>query len=403
MLNKLIIGVSQLNFYIKSMFECDSNLKNIFVSGEISNFKGHYQSGHMYFSLKEGNSVIKAVMFASNARRIRFQLKDGMNVIVRGSVYSYEVNGQYQIYVDDIQPYGIGSYYLEFEQLKKKLSNEGLFDESRKKKIPKYPKKIGVITSLSGAAIKDIENVLKRRYPIAEIIVYPVNVQGEMAASQISEAVKYMSSKSLADVIILGRGGGASEDLWIFNDENLARAISESKIPIISAVGHETDFTICDFVSDKRAPTPSAAAELCVPSADDLKEEIDSLVKQINVLCLRKFDLWRSKLSFQENRILNLSPKRKIPENKQNINKIRSGLSLALNRNINDKKLKMSVLLNRLKSLNPEEIMKRGYSIITDENGVINKKKRLKENSNIKIKFFDGEIECKITDIRSIY
>lgn len=403
MLNKLIIGVSQLNFYIKSMFECDSNLKNIFVSGEISNFKGHYQSGHMYFSLKEGNSVIKAVMFASNARRIRFQLKDGMNVIVRGSVYSYEVNGQYQIYVDDIQPYGIGSYYLEFEQLKKKLSNEGLFDESRKKKIPKYPKKIGVITSLSGAAIKDIENVLKRRYPIAEIIVYPVNVQGEMAASQISEAVKYMSIKSLADVIILGRGGGASEDLWIFNDENLARAISESKIPIISAVGHETDFTICDFVSDKRAPTPSAAAELCVPSADDLKEEIDGLVKQINVLCLRKFDLWRSKLSFQENRILNLSPKRKIPENKQNINKIRSGLSLALNRNINDKKLKMSVLLNRLKSLNPEEIMKRGYSIITDENGVISKKKRLKENSNIKIKFFDGEIECKITDIRSIY
>lgn len=190
---------------------------------------------------------------------------------------------------------------------------------------------------MSGAAIKDIENVLKRRYPIAEIIVYPVNVQGEMAASQISEAVKYMSSKSLADVIILGRGGGASEDLWIFNDENLARAISESKIPIISAVGHETDFTICDFVSDKRAPTPSAAAELCVPSADDLKEEIDGLVKQINVLCLRKFDLWRSKLSFQENRILNLSPKRKIPENKQNINKIRSGLSLALNRNINDK------------------------------------------------------------------
>lgn len=403
MLNKLIIGVSQLNFYIKSMFECDSNLKNIFVSGEISNFKGHYQSGHMYFSLKDGNSVIKAVMFASNARRIRFQLKDGMNVIVRGSVYSYEVNGQYQIYVDDIQPYGIGSYYLEFEQLKKKLSNEGLFDESRKKKIPKYPKKIGVITSLSGAAIKDIENVLKRRYPIAEIIVYPVNVQGEMAASQISEAVKYMSSKSLADVIILGRGGGASEDLWIFNDENLARTISESKIPIISAVGHETDFTICDFVSDKRAPTPSAAAELCVPSADDLKEEIDGLVKQINVLCLRKFDLWRSKLSFQENRILNLSTKRKIPENKQNINKIRSGLSLALNRNINDKKLKMSVLLNRLKSLNPEEIMKRGYSIITDENGVISKKKRLKENSNIKIKFFDGEIECKITDIRSIY
>lgn len=274
---------------------------------------------------------------------------------------------------------------------------------AERKKIPKYPKKIGVITSLSGAAIKDIENVLKRRYPIAEIIVYPVNVQGEMAASQISEAVKYMSSKSLADVIILGRGGGASEDLWIFNDENLARTISESKIPIISAVGHETDFTICDFVSDKRAPTPSAAAELCVPSADDLKEEIDGLVKQINVLCLRKFDLWRSKLSFQENRILNLSPKRKIPENKQNINKIRSGLSLALNRNINDKKLKMSVLLNRLKSLNPEEIMKRGYSIITDENGVISKKKRLKENSNIKIKFFDGEIECKITDIRSIY
>lgn len=402
MLDKLVITVSQLNYYIKSVFECDEKLKNIFVTGEVSNFKGNYQSGHLYFSLKEGNSVIKAVMFASNANRLRFQLKDGMKIIVRGNVLCYEVNGQYQIYVDDIQPYGIGSYYLEFEQLKEKLSREGLFDNDRKKHMPAYPKKIGVVTSLSGAAVRDIENVLKRRYPIAEMVVYPVHVQGEKAVSQIIDAINKISDNKEVDVIILGRGGGSVEELWTFNNENLARSVSNCAVPIISAVGHETDFTICDFVADKRAPTPSAAAELCVPNKDDLLEEIINFRKRIDEICIEKIENYKCKCGAELKRLERLNPIKKIDIFRNRVVQTQSRLSLIMQKYVSNKKFEVNVLLSNIGSLNPEIVMKRGYSIIQDENGIVKEKWKIRENKNVKIRFSDGEIECKITNIRSI-
>ena len=279
-----ILTVSQINFYIQSIVDNDPRLKSVFVCGELSNFTRHYKSGHLYFSLKDDKSLIKAVMFSSAASRLRFAPSDGMKVIVRGRISVYEPSGQYQLYVEDMQPDGAGALALAYEQLKSKLEKEGLFDSRHKKPIPQFPKKVGVITSPTGAARRDIENIISRRYPCAEIILYPVTVQGDTAPAQLVNAVEYMDGKS--DVVIIGRGGGSAEDLWAFNDERLARTIYDCNTPVISAVGHETDFTICDFVSDLRAPTPSAAAELAVPDREELfgfllqrKDTLQRLIK----------------------------------------------------------------------------------------------------------------------------
>ena len=257
-----VLSVSQINFFIKSLIEGDGRMRDIYARGEISNFTDHYRSGHLYFSLKDEKSVLKAVMFSSAARRLRFCPKEGMRVIVRGRVAVYEPGGQYQFYVEEMQPDGVGALSLAFEQLKEKLAAEGLFAEEHKRPIPPFPARIGVITSPTGAAVQDIRNILSRRWPAAEIVFCPVLVQGEDAAAQLTAAVKLMNAQKAADVIIIGRGGGSAEDLAAFNDETLARAVFASKIPVISAVGHETDFTICDFVADLRAPTPSAAESL---------------------------------------------------------------------------------------------------------------------------------------------
>ena len=259
-----VLSVSQINFFIKSLIEGDGRMRDIYARGEISNFTDHYRSGHLYFSLKDEKSVLKAVMFSSAAHRLRFHPKEGMRVIVRGRVAVYEPGGQYQFYVEEMQPDGVGALSLAFEQLKEKLAAEGLFAEEHKRPIPPFPARIGVITSPTGAAVQDIRNILSRRWPAAEIMFCPVLVQGEDAAAQLTAAVKLMNAQKAADVIIIGRGGGSAEDLAAFNDETLARAVFASKIPVISAVGHETDFTIADFVADVRAPTPSAAAELAV-------------------------------------------------------------------------------------------------------------------------------------------
>ena len=257
MQNTLVLSVSQLNRYIKMNFDADENLANIFISGEISNFTNHYRTGHLYFTLKDDSAAVRAVMFNSSAKRLKFMPEDGMKVIARGRVSVYEASGQYQLYVDDMQPDGVGALNLAYEQLKEKLQKEGLFSELHKKP---YPEKVGVITSPTGAAVRDIINVLGRRFPYAEIVFCPVLVQGDGAHLQLTDAVNLFNSERAADVIIIGRGGGSIEDLWEFNDEGLARAVYNSEIPVISAVGHETDFTICDFAADMRAPTPSAAA-----------------------------------------------------------------------------------------------------------------------------------------------
>lgn len=283
-----VLSVSQLNFYIKSIIENDARLNFVFVTGEISNLTDHYRSGHIYLSIKDEKSVIRAVMFAGNARNLKFRPTDGMKVICRGRVAVYEPTGQYQLYIEDMQPDGIGALSLAYEQLKKSLAEKGLFAPEHKKKIPPFPNSIGVITSPTGAAVQDIRNILSRRFPSADIIMCPVLVQGENAPAQLIDAVQKLDKYNACDVIIIGRGGGSIEDLWAFNDENLAYAIYNCKIPVISAVGHETDFTICDFVSDLRAPTPSAAAELAVPDTAELIDYYKSQKQYVSSMATLK-------------------------------------------------------------------------------------------------------------------
>ena len=270
-----VLSVSQINFYIKSIIENDGSLQFVLVTGEISNLTVHQRSGHIYLSLKDSNSVISAVMFAGNARRLRFRLENGMKVICRGRISVYEPSGRYQLYIEDMQPDGVGALTLAFEQLKKSLAQKGLFDNAHKKPLPKFPKTIGVITSPTGAAVQDITNIIRRRFPSVDIILAPVLVQGDSAPKQLVNAVNKFSASKIADVVIIGRGGGSAEDLWAFNEEIVARAIYNSKIPVISAVGHEIDFTIADYVADLRAPTPTGAAEMAVPNLVDLKSLID--------------------------------------------------------------------------------------------------------------------------------
>ena len=290
------LSVTQLNEYLKMVLDGDRVLSNVFVRGEISNFK-LYSSGHAYFTLKDDAGQLKSVMFRSYCSRLIFKPEDGMRVIAHGRVSVYESSGQYQLYVDDMQPDGAGSLAMRFEQLKRKLAAEGLFDEARKRPLPPMPRRIGVITSPSGAAVHDIINVLGRRFPAAEMILYPSEVQGAQAPAQLISGVEFFSMTGLVDVIILGRGGGSAEDLWAFNDEYLARAVASCSIPVISAVGHESDFTICDFVADRRAPTPSAAAEIAVP---DMGEILRGLVSVRTGL-----QASMQKLIVQERRVLN--------------------------------------------------------------------------------------------------
>lgn len=395
-----VITVSQLNSYIKACFECDENLKNIFVVGEISNFR-IATSGHLYFSLKDEKSVIHAVIFSNSAKNISFDIKDGISVMVKGKVSCYEASGQYQIYVQQINPYGVGAVHLAYEKLKSKLSNEGIFDEKFKKSIPKYPKKIGVITSKTGAVIHDIKNVISRRYPICEISLYPVNVQGEKSSEQIVNGINYFNINQNVDVIIIGRGGGSVEDLWAFNKEEVARAVFVSAIPIISAVGHETDVTICDFVADKRASTPSVAAEIAVPDMNNLKIDLKNFRNRIFIL-LKAF------INLKENNLYNL----KLSLNKKNItdffdfqsNKIadlKSRLDIFYKNYLEKKHLELEKFKKVLKAYSQDLILKRGYSLIFDNRG-----KNLKtidkviENSKIKIILSDGVLECNLSNIK---
>lgn len=395
-----VITVSQLNSYIKACFECDENLKNIFVVGEISNFRVA-ASGHLYFSLKDEKSIIHAVMFSSNAKNISFDIKDGISVMVKGKVSCYEVSGQYQIYVQQINPYGVGAVHLAYEKLKSKLSNEGIFDERFKKSIPKYPKKIGVITSKTGAVIHDIKNVISRRYPICEISLYPVNVQGEKSSEQIVNGINYFNINQNVDVIIIGRGGGSVEDLWAFNKEEVARAVFVSAIPIISAVGHETDVTICDFVADKRASTPSVAAEIAVPDMNNLKIDLKNFRNRIFIL-LKAFinskenNLANLKLNLDKKNIMNF-----LNFQSDKINNLKSRLNIFYKNYLEKKRLKLDKFKKVLKAYSQDLILKRGYSLIFDNRG-----KNLKtidkviENSKIKIILSDGVLECNLSNIK---
>lgn len=394
-----VITVSQLNFYIKSLLDESPALREIYITGEISNLTDHYRSGHIYLSLKDDKALVRAVMFAGNARHLRFKPEEGMKVIARGRVSVYEATGQYQLYIEDMQPDGIGALNLAYEQLKKKLSAEGLFSEDIKKPIPAYPKRIGVITSPTGAAVQDILNILGRRYPIAEVVFCPVLVQGENASAQLIDAVERFNKANAADVIIIGRGGGSIEDLWAFNDEKLARTIAESDIPIISAVGHETDFTICDFVADLRAPTPSAAAELATPNMTELLSYFKSVKDSLPAIIQRRIDFEKQELDNLASSKVLLSPDEFINIRKNELDMLSADMIKAFKAILSENQREFVALSAKLDALSPLSVLSRGYSIVQNKNKVIKSAKELNIGQNIMVKLSDGKAECEVKAI----
>ena len=399
MKSPLILTVTQLNTYAKSVIEQDVTLSNVFVVGEISNFVDHYRSGHLYMSIKDNQSVISAVMFAGNASKLKFKPENGMSVIIRGRVSIYERDGKYQLYIDDMQPDGIGALAVAFEQMKEKLAKAGLFDNEHKMHIPEIPEKIGVISSPTGAAVQDVLNVLGRRFPMAEIIFAGVQVQGDSAAPTIINAIKKFNQTDV-DIIIIARGGGSAEDLWPFNDEKLAYAIYDSQIPIISGVGHETDFTICDFVADLRAPTPSAAAELAVPYIREQKYYVSALKNALNIaiendIKEKQYNLEKiSKSSVLEN------PEKII----ENCELYLDTLTTKINMRYKDVFTKhlsdFAMLCSKLDSLSPLKVLARGYSITKKDENIITDSKDLSVGDSISIQFADGNVKADITEVQ---
>lgn len=400
MQNTLVLSVSQLNRYIKMNFDADENLANIFISGEISNFTNHYRTGHLYFTLKDDSAAVRAVMFNSSAKRLKFMPEDGMKVIARGRVSVYEASGQYQLYVDDMQPDGVGALNLAYEQLKEKLQKEGLFSEFHKKPLPPYPEKVGVITSPTGAAVRDIINVLGRRFPYAEIVFCPVLVQGDGAHLQLTDAVNMFNSERAADVIIIGRGGGSIEDLWEFNDEGLARAVYNSEIPVISAVGHETDFTICDFVADMRAPTPSAAAELAVPDANELQYALSALKNRMFLNVSSGIADRRSRLEYLTSKGALKSPDEMLSNRSQRLDTAFSKMLSSYENRIGGKKVEFISAATALSKLDPMSVLMRGFAFVSDKNGKnVYSSQALEKGDKINVRFHDGSAVCEVKEI----
>lgn len=395
-----VLSVSQINYYLKSIFDYDENLKNIYVTGEISNFTNHYRSGHFYFTLKDEESAIKAVMFSRYAQGIRFEPYDGLRVLIRGSVSVYERDGVYQLYVTDMQPDGLGELNLAFEQLKEKLGKEGLFSSEHKKPIPKYPQKIAVVTSPTGAAVRDIINVISRRYPCCEIIIYPVHVQGDQSAGEIVKALEDINLRKDIDTVILGRGGGSIEDLWSFNEEVVARAIFKSNVPIISAVGHETDFTISDFVSDLRAPTPSAAAELATPDVRTLLGETAYFEQRLNESLLGKISDYKYFIENQSRLLMSCSPENELKLTKAKISEYKTSLERSLKRTFENKKTQLYFSAERLDAVSPLKTLTRGYAAVFDESGKhIGSAAKLKPGSKVKLQMKDGTASCSVDEV----
>ncbi|MDD6215005.1 MAG: exodeoxyribonuclease VII large subunit [Firmicutes bacterium] len=386
----IIATVSQLNAYLKRVVDGQPVLNDIWIKGEISNFKQHY-SGHLYITLKDEGGVLKAVMFKSAAAHLLFNPEDGMKVLARGRIGVYEQSGTYQLYINEMTPDGIGELYIAYEQLKKKLEQEGLFDAQHKKPIPKYPERVGVVTATTGAAVRDIINVITRRYPYCEIIIFPSLVQGASAAPNIVEGIEYFNKTKAADTLIVGRGGGSIEDLWAFNEEVVARAIYDSEIPIISAVGHETDFTIADFVADMRAPTPSAAAEIAVPSQIELISKISMMensLKTSEINLIKNMRLYVEKLTLS-------TPQGRIDDYRQKIDNLLRRVENSFSLSMSDRKKQLSNACAKLDTLSPLAVMSRGYAVAEKPDGtVIRTASEMTSGSEFTIKFADGAAEC---------
>ena len=397
-----IVSVSDLNEYIKSKLESDRYLFDVYLRGEISNFTNHYKTGHYYFRIKDESSVIDAVMFRGNNAKLRFLPENGMKIIAHGRIGAFVRDGKYQIYCDDMEPDGIGSLYIAYEQLKRKLEAEGLFSPERKKSLPKIPSRIGVITSPTGAAVRDIINVLGRRFPYAEMVLYGALVQGAEAAPSLIAGMRYFKHAHNVDVIIIGRGGGSIEDLWAFNDETPAREIASSDIPVISAVGHETDFTICDFAADRRAPTPSAAAELAVPDTRELMRRISNVTDRCEYLLTSKLDERRKYLDSIASRPVLKNPERYIDDRRMDLAHLDSRLTSAISGVKEKKTAAFSVLAAKLDALSPLSVLTRGYSFVSDTEGqVLKSTKGLKLGQSVNISFSDGKAKCKVEEIKN--
>ena len=393
-----VYSVNELNAYVKRILDNDENLKHIFVTGEISNYKAHY-SGHLYMTIKDESASVKAVMFAGNASRLRFRPENGMKVLIFGTVSLFPRDGSYQLYISDMQPDGMGALSVAFEQLKKKLAAEGLFSDSHKKPIPQFPKRIGVITSETGAAVQDIFNVLSRRFPMAEVVLRPTQVQGDGAAQDIAKAIYLFNEYNAADVLIVGRGGGSIEDLWAFNEEVVARAVFASEIPVISAVGHETDYTICDFVADLRAPTPSAAAELAVPDKLELKSELISYKQHILNLTKNKLDRERSKLLAIEKSGALRDPVTKLNENRRELLYLSERITNLTVSAVDSNKMKYAALAGKLNALSPLGVISRGYALAESEGKVVTRVKDVEVNDEISVRLSDGMLKAKVIGI----
>lgn len=396
-----VISITQLNTYVKSLLEGDKNLASVYIGGEISNYTNHYKSGHLYMSLKDEGALVRAVMFRGHASKLEFVPENGMKVIVRARVSLYEKDGSFQIYIEEMQPDGVGALQVAYEQLKKKLAAEGLFDEARKRPLPRYPSRIGVITSPTGAAVRDIFNVLGRRYPLADIMFVPVLVQGDGAPPQLIRALEHINKAASADVIIIGRGGGSIEELWAFNDEGVARAVAASAIPVISAVGHETDFTICDFAADLRAPTPSAAAELAVPDRTQLLAGL-SRMHGLLLQCVRgSFELASQRLSsVQEKRCLR-TPLYFVEEQEVRLDYLVRGMLHAGHQLISASDRRLAAVSGKLDALSPLKVLSRGYSISYRDGGksVVNSVKDVSEGDRITMRVSDGDLGCIVDSI----
>ena len=390
-----VYSVSQLNSYVKGVLDRDENLAHIFVTGEISNLKAHY-SGHLYMTIKDEAASIKAVMFAGNASKLRFRPENGMKILAFGTVSLFPRDGSFQLYINDMQPDGVGALNIAFEQLKKKLEAEGLFRHEHKKPLPQFPEKIGVVTSSTGAAVQDIFNVLKRRFPVAEVVLRPCQVQGDGAAQDIAKAIQEFNALNGADVLIVGRGGGSIEDLWAFNEEIVARAVFASAIPVISAVGHETDYTICDFVADLRAPTPSAAAECAVPDIFELKSNLLSIKQHLFSLTRSRVVFERTKLTSIEKTLALRDPVANINEQRKELVYLTDKLTALTNSVLDRNKSKISTLAGKLDVLSPLNVISRGYALVEKDDKPITKVKDLQKNDVISIKLSDGQVKANI-------
>lgn len=411
------LTVTALTRYIKYKIDSDEHLRQVFLRGEISNFKSH-TTGHLYFSLKDETSKINAIMFNTNAKKIEFKPADGMKVLIVGRISVYEATGNYQIYVDEMIQDGVGNLYLEFEKLKKKLAEEGLFDKSKKKSIPLFPEKIGIVTAPTGAAIKDILSTIKRRYPVCKTYLFPSLVQGEFAKDDIAKKIKFAQTYDL-DVLIVGRGGGSIEDLWPFNEEVVARAIFDCKIPVISAVGHEVDFTIADFVADLRAPTPTGAAELAVPNIFDVIKQINNLKIRLNENINTKINYQKLKLDSIKSSFVIKNPMLMYENKKQKIDQLFENLNKNIFINVSKKRMELdniknhyilknpivlyekkkdylSNLIQKLELVNPLNILKKGYTLTYVEDTLIKNIKDVKIDDTIKIRLSDGFIISKV-------